>query len=278
MNLDPPPEIPSFGWPWQRWLSNLYEWVKVNAVTDFALEVARGNVVGITGVNSHGTNLTVGTSFEDIWLQGGAWTKLPSATTLEVASSSGSDDAGSTGALTLTIEGLDSDYVELTETITMDGQTPVTTTGQFLFVNRAYVATGGTAGWNVGDIYIADDSTAWTSGVPNTATAVQAKISATQGETQQAIYTVPAGKTGYITNVYVVAGNDKVLDYELHETDHEAQSNRIILEGEETNTAFIHVYNPYTPVAEKHTISFDAKITSGSTEVSAGFDLYLVTN
>jgi hypothetical protein len=255
---------------WRRWVEQ--------ELGDYALNVSKGLVPGTTGVNKFGTNLTVGTSFEDIWIQGGTWTKLPAATTLDVSSSNANDTVAGSGAQRLTIEGLDANYAELSETVDMNGQTPVVTTGVFLFVNRTYVARGGSGFTNEGDLYVADDSTAHSSGVPVTAASIQSKIVATQGQSQQAIYTLPANKTGYITNAWIIAGANKIVDYELHEIDHQAQTNRIIIEGEETNTAFTHVYNPYESVNEKHTLIFDAKITSGTAEISAGFDLYLVDN
>lgn len=280
---EPPPQLnitddASTSAIWRRWLFGLWQQVQGGLVSDFALEVVRGNVTGIGGVNKFGTNLAVGTSFEDIWIQGGTWTKLPAATTLDVSSSNANDTVAGSGAQTLTIEGLDANYDELSETVDMNGQTPVVTTGVFLFVNRTYVSRGGSGFANEGDIYVADDSTAHTSGVPNTAAAIQSKVVATQGQSQQAIYTLPAGKTGYITNAWIIAGASKIVDYELHKIDHQAQTNRIIIEGEETNTAFNHVYNPYEPVLEKNTLAFEAKITSGTAEISAGFDLYLVDN
>ncbi len=247
-------------------------------MSDDALLIAMGCYKGITHKNIHGVNLDISSSFEDVWLQGGTWTKIPTATTLEVASDDANDTLAGTGAQTVTIEGLDVNYAEITETVNMLGTTPVLTTQLFLFVNNFFVATGGTSFTNAGNIYVADDSTAWSSGTPSTAAAIQDKIADNQGEAQAAIYTVPAGKTAYLANAWILSGASKVLDYELHEIDNVNRTNRIIVEGEETNSVFNHIYNPYESVVEKHTLLFRAHITSGNVEVGAGYDIILVNN
>jgi hypothetical protein len=82
------------------------------------------------------------------------------------------------------IDGLDANYAEITEDVTLTGQTTATTTQSFLRVNAAYILTAGSTGSNVGVITV--DQT--TSGV------VVAVIRATYGEALQLIQTVPAGK------------------------------------------------------------------------------------
>jgi len=52
---------------------------------------------------------------------------------------------------------------------------------------------------NVGDVYIYEDDTV-TLGVPDTATKVYSKIPAGKNATQNGYYTVPLGKTAYITS------------------------------------------------------------------------------
>jgi len=278
VSYEPPPQQKEFNWIWTKWIYGLWAYIEESIVGDYALEVARGNINGVAGVNKFGANLTVGTSYEDIWLQGGTWTKLAAATTLKVTSSSANDTSAGTGAQTFYIEGLDANYLEISETVSMNGQTAVVTANTYLFVNRAYILTAGTGGVNAGDIYIVDDSDTHTSGVPDTASLIQVKISAGQGQTQQAIYTIPANKTAYLTTLYLVSGASKTVDFEMHVIDNVNNANRILFEGEESNSELQKAYNPYAAVPEKHTIIVDAKVDAGSAEISAGFDLYLVDN
>lgn len=90
------------------------------------------------------------------------------AATLGVASTSVNDTSAGTGARTVLIDGLDSNYDRMTEVITLNGQTKVTTTKSFLRINDATVLTVGSLGWNEGTIYFGDSTQTFTAGVPQT--------------------------------------------------------------------------------------------------------------
>lgn len=99
-----------------------------------------------------GRNPVVSTSWEDI-VEGGAINWQDDAETISVASDDDTDDnVGGDGALTVTVEGIAAAGAILTETVTMDGTTPVVTTGEFLQVLRMFVATAGADGANAGTI------------------------------------------------------------------------------------------------------------------------------
>lgn len=100
---------------------------------------------------------------------GGIDLTLPtSATTLGIASTSVNDTSAGTGARTLLITGLNSNYDEIQEVVTLNGQTEVNTTASFLRVNGANVLTTGSVGFNQGTIYIGGSVNVFTAGVPNT--------------------------------------------------------------------------------------------------------------
>ena len=61
---------------------------------------------------------------------------MSAATVLKVSSSSTADDEGSTGAETVELFGLDADYNEINETVTLDGQTAVNTTKEYLRIKK----------------------------------------------------------------------------------------------------------------------------------------------
>lgn len=155
------------------------------------------NFVGLceSNIDVFGDNHAVGTTKEDIWRSGGLYNWIGTATQLKVSSSSAQDAAAGTGAWSLTIEGLDSNWAPLTETVTLTGQTQVTTSGAFKRVNRIYMSGGstkvGSGGVNAGAVY-AYTGTA-TAGTPNDLTKVYAKIEASEGSSTRAIYSVPAG-------------------------------------------------------------------------------------
>jgi len=171
---------------------------RVGTYEPFNLQVSRGQITFHERTCPFGFNDAVGTSPETIWTAGATYTFPSTATALTVVSSSTDDDGSpvGTGARTVTIVGLDANYAEVSETVTMNGTTNVTTTQTFLRVNEAYVATCGSTGSNVGAITIT-----------NTTPTTLAVIVATAGITQQCIYTVPAGKTAFITRYMLSSYN-----------------------------------------------------------------------
>lgn len=113
---------------------------------------------------------------------------------MTVSSSSANDTSAGTGARTIVVQGLDADYNEVTETVTLNGQTAVTMTASLLRVNYAYVATAGSANSAAGDIYIGTGLV--TAGVPAT---VYDIIKLDYNNTTTGSYTIPAGYTAYMS-------------------------------------------------------------------------------
>ena len=97
------------------------------------------------------------------------------------------DIPSSDGVHSVRIEGLDINGAQITEVQTLNGATPVTLANSYYRVNRAYVEAVGASGVNSGNISIT-----------HTGSATLARISGLEGQTLQAIYTVPAGINGTI--------------------------------------------------------------------------------
>lgn len=155
--------------------------------------IAEGDISGHSTLLKFGTRTSVAAATQSIVWEGtnALYTYLTSAEQLKVSSSSAQDGAGGTGILTLTLVGLDGNFDEITETITMNGLTAVTTTKSYLRIYRAYGATSGTSLTNVGAITITN----------NAGTIQLVYIPAGDGQTLMTIWTVPNGKIGYITQV-----------------------------------------------------------------------------
>lgn len=164
-------------------------YIGLQTTKDFILEVQKGNVPGHSIVNKFGANPEIRAGVAETVNDSGNTYVFPSAAAaVEVVSSNTNDTQSGTGARTITIQGLDSDYNEVSADVTMNGTTIVNTTQSFLRVFRAFVLTAGTNNTNAGDITITSKS----SGTPEVA-----KILNSSGQTQMAIYTVPADKTAY---------------------------------------------------------------------------------
>jgi len=160
----------------------------------FELQVARGQIQGHRNVTVFGFNPDVDTTQVSVWPLPSLITFPSSAIQMTVSSSSANDTSAGTGARTIVVQGLDADYNEVTETVTLNGQTAVTMTASLLRVNYAYVATAGSANSAAGDIYIGTGLV--TAGVPAT---VYDIIKLDYNNTTTGSYTVPAGYTGYFS-------------------------------------------------------------------------------
>jgi hypothetical protein len=159
----------------------------------FNLRAAMGHVSNGTPVFIYGNNPDVQTAEETIWYHGGIYTYPSTATQMLVSS----DDA--TATCQVMINGLDADYMPINEILTITGQTAVTTTLSYLRIQNAYVLANPTAQ----NIYIGVGTV--TAGVPAT---VYERIFNGHNRTESARYTVPAGRTFYITHGTISHGSD----------------------------------------------------------------------
>lgn len=148
-------------------------------------------------IEKFGANLSVGADLETIWEAGGIYEYLTTASVVSAVSDEAGDTAPSgTGARTIELQGLDSNYNTITETISTGGTgggTP--STQQFLRISRALVKTAGSTGTNEGNIQILAGSTEIIS-IGTRGTGINKEGF---GQSQTSVYTIPAGKTGYLT-------------------------------------------------------------------------------
>jgi len=107
-------------------------------------------------------------------------------------------DVDTAGAWSVTVEGLDANYLEQEETVFLNGTVAKLLANQFIFVSKMYVATAGTGGVNEGTITLRISG----------AGATQLTMAINDNESQSSNYIIPANKTGEITNVTVTLGND----------------------------------------------------------------------
>lgn len=164
------------------------------AYEPFELQVARNQIQGHRNVTVFGFNPDVDTTQVSVWPLPSLITFPSSALQMTVSSTSANDTSAGTGARTVVVQGLDANYNEVTETVTLNGQTPVTMAASLLRVNYAYVATAGSGNSAAGDIYIGTGTV--TAGVPATAYDI---IKLDYNNTTTGSYTVPAGYTAYLS-------------------------------------------------------------------------------
>ena len=164
------------------------------AFEPFDLQVSRGQIQGHRNVTVFGFNPDVDNTQVSVWPLPSLITFPASAIQMTVSSTSANDTSAGTGARTIVVQGLDANSNEVTETVTLNGQTAVTMTASLLRVNYAYVATAGSGNSAAGDIYIGTGVV--TAGVPATAYDI---IKFDYNNTTTGSYTIPAGYNGYVS-------------------------------------------------------------------------------
>jgi len=152
--------------------------------------IAENSIAGHTALLKFGTRTAVAANTQSVVWEGTnpLYTYLTVAQQLKVVSASAQDGVGGTGIRTLTIVGLDANFDEVTEVVTMNGLTQVTTANSYIRIFRAYGSTSGTSLTNVGDINIYD----------NAGTLQLLRIVAGDGQTLMTIFTIPRNKTAYL--------------------------------------------------------------------------------
>jgi len=175
---------------------------------EFYLQVARSQIAGHETIFKFGFNPDVDDALETIWAEGGLYSYLSAATILKVSSSSTDDTAAGTGARTVEIFGLDGNYNEISETVTLNGQTAVNTTNSYLRINRGIVRSAGSGGQNAGVIYAGTGTV--TAGVPANK---YLSIAIGDNQTLMALWTVPAGYTAFLPQTDVTLATTQSSKY-----------------------------------------------------------------
>ena len=162
-------------------------------MTPYLIGIAQGLVSGTSSVNKFGYRESIPSSYQTIWDGTADYAYAAAGTVLAVADNTGSDNNG-----TVEVQGLDQNYAPITETLTIGG---AASSNQFLRVFRARMITSNTGSTNVDEIRI------------KRATTDLAIILAAAGQTLMSLYTIPAGKTGYLIRLQgnVDANNDALF-------------------------------------------------------------------
>jgi hypothetical protein len=253
---------------------------------DFYLEVAKGNIAGHSAVNKFGHNPAVAVTGEDVWAGGGTYAFYPTGgVSIDIKSDNAADDTGGTGALTCVVYGLDANWDEQTsETITLDGTTEVAIAGTWTRIFRLVILTAGTNETNVGNITVQNVGAG--EGLADNTIGIY--VAADGGQTQQAIYTVPNGKTAYFIKGYVATADDdkngEVAEFKWKARPNNGTTGAWATKGQVGlntlgSSSWQYEYGvPSGPIPEKTDIKLECFRTTATIGVVGGFDLILVDN
>lgn len=237
----------------------------------FYAELALGNVPGWGKIRKFGQNTDIDSGqIQDIWDGGGIYQWMTSAAQLELVSTSANDTPGNIGAHTVQVYGLDANYAEINEFMTLDGTDPVFTVKSYIRVFRIEVLNAGLdeiSGVNTGNLKLQDIGGAGF---------VRAQVSIGNNQTQMAIWTVPAGKTFFMTAIFASIYNAQSKGYgemELRIRPFGFAFREQLNAGMATDgtTSFSHSFTTLDAIPEKTDMLIRATATVNNTKAIGSF-------
>jgi len=237
-------------------------YIRRNTAEPFYLSVSKELVAGHESIHKFGANFQIdsNTDPETIWTGGGLypWSALNTAQVLYAISTSTLDTEK------ITIEGLDSDYNKITETITLNGTTAVSTTNQF---KRVYRMIYNHTVENAGIVTLRTGSGTGT---------VVAQIDIGYSQTLMAVYTIPAGYTAYILQLGASVNKNEDVQIAMYKREFN-QAFKIFHLSE----LYQENYSMNFPIPIKFEQKTDleiraSEVETNGTRVTATFDLLLV--
>jgi len=231
---------------------------------DVYFDIARGCYDDATVNHKFGVNLDINitTDPETVWSAGGEypWSALDTAQVLYVVVTNAAD------AGTITVEGLDADWNQVSEDITSTGAATYVTTTIFKRVFRVLFTDDNDN--NIGIITVRTASSAGT---------IVAQIDPDVSQSLMAIYSVPAGYTAFLRTIELTIDALKTARFRLR-TSVNAGAWRV-KHVSELKGIYVRDFSVPLVMEEKTDIDFlILEAEANNTSVSANFDIILVKN
>lgn len=144
-------------------------------------------------------DIDTGTS-EDVWDFGGLYPFPTAAAATTIVSDNAADTGAGTGMQQARVFGLDSNFLEIQEDVTLNGLTPVALSNQYLRVFRIFGLVWGSSGLNQGNVDVLHSPT------------VLARVTVNRGQTLMAVYTTPADwPTVIVKDLFITIGKQAAV-------------------------------------------------------------------
>lgn len=244
---------------------------------NFLLEVSKGNIPGHSFMHKFGRNpdLDIVDGMADIWDYAPTEPTYNYSTIADIDSISSSDGGD---LQTVEIQGLDTNWALVTQTATLNGQTRVALGTSLIRVFR--MANTDTTDF-AGQIYCYVN-TAITAGVPNDTTKVRAYVDGGNNQTLMAIYTVPAGQTGYLLQGFSSIARKKAAmflgEFLMRPFGGVFQLKETFSLHSTGSGSMIYPFPVPLPIPAKTDVTTRADTDTNNVGISAAFDILLVDN
>ncbi len=238
--------------------------------TPYTYLISEGNVPNHIAFRVEGTNDDVDNVKEDLWPVGGTYVFPTAGMQMELVSNDVQDSGAGgitpagTGVRSVKITYLDDAWVEKTETVVLDGQTPVTTVATDIYrIQKMATVTTGTSKKAVGNIDIRHLGN----------TPIYGRIPVGENHLHQAICTVPLGKKMFIVSWQPGVGHRSGNRYARFELDGTSNESDILIDGIFFNKDIIDIQDMAifipVPMPQMFPAKTDVKVTVISDSASA---------
>ncbi len=247
------------------------------AVNDFVLDTNRGLQTGISYEHVVGRCDDVMNTFREIrenCMDDYDW--MTTAEPMDIESSSNQDRPAGTGAHKIRLVGLDANWDKISEDITLNGVTTVTSVNSYIRILRAFVIEAGTfqrpCGVNTGNITIT-----------STTQGEQAYMQEEKGKTTGSRWSIPRNVDGYLTRIAVQSPTTRPIDFILY-----VRNNGNLTSVPYGGARQIGAYDEIEGRYEENLLSYrklsaysdiwaEAKTSAGNSVVNVTFDIIQVT-
>lgn len=232
----------------------------------FYLEVQQGLIPGYAFNHKFGAAPSMAAGTATVWDVDDTlypWDALGSGSIINVERNNVADNG-----FIVTVQGLDENYEFAEEEITITGADQ---TGSQLFtrVNRAFISDSGST--NIGNIDIEAGAAGGTT---------VARITAGYGQTLMAVYTIPAGKTGYLIHMACTGSSDTDASGSIRKREFEQDAFRIqhAFELQLRGGQYDYTFGAPLVFSEKTDIEIRIVNRSNNKRITVAFDVLLVDN
>lgn len=236
--------------------------------SDYGIEVSLGIRQGAELWNKWGYNPDVDVGTEVVASWGGTFAINTTARTLSIVSDSTDDDDGGTGCNSVVLYGLNENWKETIEVVTLNGTTPVVTTSTWIGINRIAMFLCGTGQGNAGTI----TATKVTDGD------MVGQLPVGEGVTQQCIFYVPVQHQfqmeWMLLNTARQAAQNPYVEFKVwvYSTVNNGKQ-EVFRKAIDTSVQISHEVHPKRPfpIGEKSIVWIEATTDKTNTEVNARF-------
>lgn len=248
-----------------------------NSFGEFLLQVQKGLIPGHSLVSKFGDNPSIASGTPaDIW----DYAAEPGYTFSDASPITHISGSNAGDAQVIEVQGLDfTTWKLVNQSIQLNGQNKVALDSPLIRFFRGFNSNGTPL---LGNVYIYED-TAIVAGVPTDTTKVRGYISVAENQTLMAIYTIPAGKTGYLLRASSSISKSPTAanaiftgKIRLFEGIFRTQLRHNL---SSTGSSYVELNaGKFAKYPEKTDLLGHAEVSASGTGVSTTFDLLLVDN